>query len=148
MSQNHSTKRIKCADFLNKHNKICYKSDSVRFKQFENLVHLLKLLYPDLPLTPSTYLCRRCYEHALELMTSTDNEFSTDDYFIDNGIDRDEDFLPSTPEHVGEFNNKISTFFSGCVSPLKRKNLIREKSIENSKKEEKKTLLTLFMTFL
>ena len=64
----------------------------MRFKQLENLDHRLKLLYPDLPLTPSTYLCRRCYEHALELLTSTDNEFSTDDNFIDNGIDRDEAF--------------------------------------------------------
>ena len=64
-------------------------------------------------------------------MISTNNEFLTDDNFIDNGIDRGEDFLPSTPERVEEFNNKISTFFSGCVSPLKRKNLMSEKSIKN-----------------
>ena len=79
---------------------------------------------------------------ALELVTSTDNEFSTDDNFIDNGIDRDEDFLPSTPERVEECNNKISTFFSGCVSPLKRKNLIREKSIGNYVKKKKKNILS------
>ena len=52
MSQNYSTKRIKCADFLDKHKKICYEPDSVRFKQLEILAHPLKLLYPDLPLTP------------------------------------------------------------------------------------------------
>ena len=40
----------------------------MRFKQLENLAQPLKLLYPDLLLTPSTYLCRRCYEHALELL--------------------------------------------------------------------------------
>ena len=114
MSQNYSTKRIKCADFLNKHTKIGYELHSVRFKQLENLAHPLKLLYPDLPLIPSTYLCRRCYEHALELVTSTGNEFSMDDNFIDNGIDRDENFLPSTLERMEEFNNKVSTFFSGC----------------------------------
>ena len=102
MFQNYSTKRIICADFLNKHKKTCYVPDSVRFKQLENLAHPLKLLYPDLPLAPSTYLCRRFYEHALESLTSTDNEFSTDDNFIDNGIDRDEDFWPSTPECVEE----------------------------------------------
>ena len=59
-----------------------------------------------------------------------------------NEIDRDEDFLPSTSERVEEFNNKISTFFSGCVLPLKRKNLIREKSIENYVKRKKKNILS------
>ena len=54
-------------------------------------------------------------------MTRTDNEFSTDDNFIKNGIDRDEDFLPSIPERMEEFNNKISTFFSGCVLLLRGK---------------------------
>ena len=93
MSLNYSTKRIKWANLLNKHKKICYEPDSVRFRHRENRAHPLKLLYPDLPLTPSTYLHRCCYEHALELVTITDNEFSTDDNFIDNGIDRDEDFF-------------------------------------------------------
>ena len=51
-------------------------------------------------------------------------------------------FLPSTPERVEEFNNKISTFFSGCVSPLKRKNLVREKSIINYVKKKKKNVLS------
>ena len=45
----------------------------------------------------------------------------------DNVVDKDEDFLPSTSERVEEFNNEISTFFLGSVSPPKRKNLIREK---------------------
>ena len=70
-------------------------------------------------------------KYDLELVTSTDNEFSTDNNVIDNGIDRSEDFLPSTSERVEEFNNEISTFFSACVSYLKEKNLIREKSMEN-----------------
>ena len=52
-------------------------------------------------------------------MTITDNEFLTDNNVIDNGIDRDEDFVPSNPERVEEFNNEISKFFSGCVSPRK-----------------------------
>ena len=92
MSGCYSTKRIKCADFLYKHKKISYEPDSVRFKQLEDLIHPLKLLYPDLSLTPSTYLYKRCYKHALELVTSTDNEFSTENNSSDNGIDRDEVF--------------------------------------------------------
>ena len=75
-------------------------------------------------------------------MTITDNEFSTDNNVIDNGIDKDEDFLPSTPKRVEEFKNEISTFFSGCVSPLKRKSVIREKSIENYVKMKKKYKLS------
>ena len=46
-------------------------------------------------------------------------------------VDIDEDFLPSTPEGIEEFNNEMGTSFLDSVSPLKRKNLIREKSIEN-----------------
>ena len=121
MSQNYSTKKIKCANFLNKHKKICYEPDSVHFKQLQNLAHPLKLLYPDLSLTLWTYLCIGCYEHALELVTSTDNEYSTDVNFIDNGIDRDEDYLPRTAEQVEEFNNKISTFSQDVYRLLRGK---------------------------
>ena len=71
-------------------------------------------------------------------MSSTDNEFITDNEVTDNVVDRDEDFLRSTPERFEEFNNEISTSFLGSVSPLKRKNLIREKSIENYVKKKKK----------
>ena len=53
-------------------------------------------------------------------------------------IDKDEDFLPRTPEGIEEFNNEISTSFLGTVSPLKKRNLIREKSIENFLKKKKK----------
>ena len=122
MSQYYSTERIKCADFLHKHKKICYKSSSVRFKQLEDLAHSLKHLYPNLPLTPSTYLCQHCYNRALKLVSSTDNECITDNKVTDNLVDRDEHFLPSTPESIEEFNNEISTSFLGSVSPLKRKN--------------------------
>ena len=118
--------------------KICYKSSSVRFKQLEDLAHPLKHLYPHLPLTPSTYLGQHCYNRALELVSSTDNEFITDNEVTDNVVDRDEDCLPSTPERIEEFNNEISTSFLGSVSPLKRKNLIHEKSIENYVKKKKK----------
>ena len=71
-------------------------------------------------------------------MNSNDNEFITDNEVTDNVVDRDEDFLPSTPEHIEEFNIEISTSFLASVSPLKRKNLIREKSIENYVKKKKK----------
>ena len=118
--------------------KICYKSSSVRFKQLEDFAHPLKHLYPNLPLTPSTYLCQHCHNRALKLVSSTDNEFITDNEVTDNVVDRDEDFLRSTPERFEEFNNEISTSFLGSVSPLKRKNLIREKSIENYVKKKKK----------
>ena len=40
--------KIKCEDFLHKHTKI---------KQLEDFAHVLKHLYPDLLVTPSTYLC-------------------------------------------------------------------------------------------
>ena len=94
MSQYYSTERIKCADFLHKHKKICYKSSSVRFK-LEDLAHPLKHLYPNLPLTPSTYLCQHCYNRGLKLVSSTDNEFITDNEVTDNVVDRDEDFFAS-----------------------------------------------------
>ena len=71
-------------------------------------------------------------------MSSTDSEFITDNEVTGNVVDRDEDFLPSIPERIEEFNNEISTSFLGSVSPLKRKNLIREKSIENYVKKKKK----------
>ena len=71
-------------------------------------------------------------------MSSTDNEFITDNEVTDNVFDRDEDFLPSTPERIEKFNNEISISFLGSVSPLKRKNLIREKSIETYVKRRKK----------
>ena len=60
-------------------------------------------------------------------MSSTANEFITDNEVTDNVVDRGEDFLPITPERIEEFNNEISTSFLGSASPLKRKNLIREK---------------------
>ena len=66
---------------LNKPKKIRYEPNSVRFKQLKNFARPLKLLYPELPLIPSTYLRRRCYKQALELVTSTENEFSMDDNF-------------------------------------------------------------------
>ena len=72
--------------------KVCYKSSSVRFKQLEDLAHPLKHLYPNLPLTASTYLCQHCYNRALKLVSSTDNEFITDNEVTDNVVDRDEDF--------------------------------------------------------
>ena len=140
MSQNYSTERIKCADFLHTHKKISYKSSSIRFKQLEDLAHPLKHLYPNLPLTPSTHVCKGCYNRALEVVSSTDNEFTTDNELTDNEVDENEDFLPSTPERIEEFNNEISTSFLGSVSPLKRKNLIREKSIENYVKKKKKKI--------
>ena len=148
MSQYYSTERIKCVDFLHKHKKICYKFSSVRFKQLEDLAHPLKHLYPHLPLTPSTYLCQHCYNPALELVSSTDNEFITDNEVTDNVVDRDEDFLPSTTERIEEFNNEIITSFLGSVSPLKRKNLIHEKSIENYVIKKKKNILSTLSTTL
>ena len=72
MSQNYSTKRINCADFLHRYRKICFQSTSVRFKQFEDLAHPLKHLYLDLPLTPSIHVCKDCYNRALEVVSSTD----------------------------------------------------------------------------
>ena len=53
-------------------------------------------------------------------------------------IDKDEDFLTSSPERIEEFNNKINKSFLGSVSPLKRKNQMREKSIKNYVKKKKK----------
>ena len=138
MSQNYSTKRIKYADFLHRHGKICFQSTSVRFKQLEDLVHPLKHLYHDLPLTPSTHVCKDCYNRALEVVSSTDNKFTTDNELTDNEVDKDEEFLASSPERIEEFNNEINTSFLGSVSPLKRKNLIREKSIENYVRKKKK----------
>ena len=35
--------------------------------------HSLKHLYPNLPLTLSTHMCKHCYNRALELVSSTDN---------------------------------------------------------------------------
>ena len=58
---------------------------------------------------------------------STDNEFTTDNEVTDNVVDKDKDFLPSI-----------------LIRNI-RKNLIREKSIENYvKKRKKKILSTLF----
>ena len=141
MSQNYSMKRIKCADFLHTHRKICFQSTSVRFKQLEDLAHPLKHLYPDLPLTPSTNVSKDCYNRALEVVSSTDSEFTTDNELTDNEVDKDKD-LTSSPERIKEFNNEINTSFLGSVSPLKRKNLIRETSIENYVKKKKKKILS------
>ena len=77
MSQNYSMKRIKCADFLHRHRKICFQPTFVRFNQLEDLAHLLKHLYLDLPLTSSTHVCKDCYNRALKVVSSTDNEFTT-----------------------------------------------------------------------
>ena len=96
MSQNYSTKRIKCADFLHRHRKICFQSTYVRFKQLEDLAHPLKHLYPDLPLTPFTHVCKDCYNRALEVVSSPDNEFTTDNELTNNEVDKDEDFLTSS----------------------------------------------------
>ena len=96
----------------------------------------MKHLCPDLLLTSSTYLCKDCYNPALEFGRSTDNEFTT------NVVDKDEDFLPNIPECIKEFNYEISTFFLSSVSSLKRKNLIRKKSIENYVKKKKKKILS------
>ena len=138
MSQNYSTKRIEYADFLHRHRKICFQSTSVRIKQLEDLAHPLKHLYPDLPLTPSTHVCKDCYNRVLQVVSNTDNECTTDNELTDNEVDKDEDFLTSSPERIEEFNNEINTSFLGSVSPLKRKNLIRKKSIENYVKKKKK----------
>ena len=116
MSQYCSMEKIKCEDFLDKHKKICYKSRLVHFKQLENFAHALKHLYPDLLLTPSTYLCKDCYIRALLLVRSTDNEFTTDNEVADNVFDKREDCIPSIPERIEEFNYEISTFFLGSVS--------------------------------
>ena len=131
--------KIKCEDFFHKHKKFCYKSRLVHFKQLKDFAHALKHLYPDLLLTPSTHLCKDCYNRALELVRSTDNEFTTDHEVTDNLVDKDEDYLPSIQERIKEFNYEISTFFLGSISSLKRTNLIRKKSIENYVKKKKKT---------
>ena len=52
----------------------------------------MKHLYPDLLLTPSTYLCNDCYNRAEELVSSTDNEFTTDNEVTHNVVDKDEEF--------------------------------------------------------
>ena len=56
----------------------------------------------------------------------------------DNVVDKDEDFLTSILERIEEFNYEISTSLWGSVSPLKRKILIRKKSIDNYVKKKKK----------
>ena len=137
MSQYCSMEKIKCEDFLHKHKKICYKSRLVLFKQLDDFAHALKHLYTVLLLTPSTYLCKDCYNCALELVRRTDNEFTMNNEVTDNVVDKGEDFLPSIPERIEEFNYEISTCFLGSVSPLKRKNLIPKKSIENYVKKKK-----------
>ena len=75
--------------------KTCYKSRLVHFKQLEDFAHALKHFYSDLLLILSTYLCKDCYNCALELVRSTDNEFTTDNEVTDNAVGKDEDFLPS-----------------------------------------------------
>ena len=85
-------------------------------------------------------MCRDCYNRALEVVSS--NEFTTDNELTDNEVDKDENFLTSSPERIEEFNNEINTSFLGSVSLLKRKNLIREKSIENYVKKKKKNILS------
>ena len=97
--------------FLHRHRKICFQSISVRFKQLEDLAHPLKHLYPDLPLTPSTHVCKDCYNVALEVVSE----------LTDNEVDKDEDFLTRSPERIEEFNNEINTSFLGSVSSLKKK---------------------------
>ena len=87
-------------------------------------------------------MCKDCYNRALEVVSSTDNEFTTDNELTNNEVDKDEDFLTSSPERIEEFNNEINTFFLGSVSPLERKNLIREKSIEKYVKKKKKNILS------
>ena len=72
--------------------------------------------------------------------SSTDNEFTTDNELTDNEVDKNEDFLTSSPERIEEFNNEINTSILGSVSPLIRKNLIREKSIENYVKKKKNNI--------
>ena len=89
--------------------KICFQSTSVRFKQLEDLAHPLKHLYPDLHLTPATHVYKDCYNRALEVVSSTDNEFTTDNELTDNEVDKDEDFLTSSSERIEEFNNEINT---------------------------------------
>ena len=54
-------------------------------------------------------------------MISTDNEFITDNEVTDNVVDRDEDFLPSTPERIEEFNNETSTSFLVLYRLLREK---------------------------
>ena len=142
MSQTYSMKRIKCADFLDRHRKICFLCTSVRLKQLEDLAHTFKHHYLDLPLIPSTHVCKDCYNRALEVVSSTDNEFTTDYELNNNEVDKDEDFLTSSAEHIEEFNNEINTSFLGSVSPIKTKNLIRKKSIENYVKKKKKKILS------
>ena len=82
------------------------------------------------------------YNRALEVVSNTDKEFTTDNELTDNVVDKDEDFLTSSPERIEEFNNEINTSFLGSVSPLKRNNLIREKSIENYVKKKTNNILS------
>ena len=44
-----------------------------------------------------------CYNRALVLMRSTDNEFTTENEVTDNVVDKDEDFLPSISVSIDEF---------------------------------------------
>ena len=71
----------------------------------------------------STYLCKDCYNCALELVRSIDNEFTTDNEVTDNIVDNDKDVLPSI-----------------LIRNI-RTNLIRKKSIENYGKKKKKNIL-------
>ena len=82
-----------------------------------------------------------CTNYCSELVRSTDNAFTTDNEVTDNVVDKAEDFLPSIPRRIEEFISKISTFFLGSVSSLKRKKLIRKKSIENYVKRRKNSTL-------
>ena len=119
MFQYCSMEKIKWWRFFTYAQKICYKSRLVHFNQLEDFAHALKHLYTDLLFTPSTYLCKDCYNCALELVRSTDNEFTTDNKVTDNVVDKDEDFLPSI-----------------LIRNI-RKNFIRKKLIENYVKKKK-----------
>ena len=128
-------------------------SSKIRFTHLDDLVRPLKCRYPNLLLIRSTSICNDCYKFALKLLDGTDDEFAdivvdvaTENKFGDIEVDIDEDFLPSTPERIEEFNNEMSTSFLGSVSPLERKNLIREKSIENYVNKKKTKLISTFFS--
>ena len=155
MSEYFSKDRIKFPNFFGRHKKAYYLWNKIRFKHLNDLVHPLKYRYPNLLLTPSTSICNDCYKFALKLVDGTDDEFddivvdvATENEVGDIEVDMDEDFLPSTPECIEEFNNEISTSFLGSMSPLKRKNLIREKFIENYVNQKKTKLISTFSSTL
>ena len=52
-------------------------------------------------------MCKDCYNRALELIRRTNYDFTTDNEVTNNVVDKDGDFLPSTPERIEEFNYEI-----------------------------------------